>query len=461
MARWPAHHLSHSIEAMCAYRRGHRDAVPDERAMIRVINVYHGYEDPYTNYVLSEEKDLHLAFRTMATQQFPFQYRPHYRDLARAYSVFGKGLDRTAGQFASEYGLSILDWFRLPLCCFALLCDSTLPVVTTDQLLTAAGWGMPPIEDAAVKAFLRTASLDMQETGRLFREKRESLDKPYLHGLIRSQFMDVPLLEFANGSYVCPAPGFLFRNAADGLINRCRAYDPDFGAETGPAFEKFVKAVLGQLPSSRISRPDELDLDEPQRACDFAVETDDAVLLIECKAVSETARLMIESTIRNQNATSKIQSALDQLRQTARLATESSLGFDVADRPIFGIVVTYGQILFANSQWHRERILSWDASSAGPDLALPVNILSIADLEQFILVVASTNLTARQLIEQKEAEEYIERGDWVTFLPSLLRDHRATYLDLDVARRDMEELFRLTMGDDRYEEMMEKAEPEK
>ena len=146
--------------------------------------------------------------------------------------------------------------------------------------------------------------------------------------------------------------------------------------------------------------------------------------------------------------------------QTARLATESSLGFDVTDRPIFGIVVTYGQILFANSQWHRERILSWDDSSAGPDLAFPVNILSIADLEQFVLVVASTALTARQLIERKEAEEYLERGDWTTYLPSLLRDHREIYLDLDVARRDMEELFRLTMGDDRYEEMMDKPESE-
>ena len=36
------------------------------------------------------------------------------------------------------------------------------------------------------------------------------------------------------------------------------------------------------------------------------VETDDAILLIECKAVSETARFMLESAIRGQNATTKV-----------------------------------------------------------------------------------------------------------------------------------------------------------
>lgn len=460
MARWRPHDLIHSIEAMCAFRRGHRSTVADTRALARVLNVYHEHDDPYINYLLTTEQNLHLALRTMATQQFPFQYKPHYRDIGRAYSVFGKGLNRTSQLFQDQYDLSILDWFRLSLCCFALLRGRTPAVVTAEQLRTATGWGVPPIEPAAIDTFLRAASRTMSETGRQFRQDREGLDKPYLYGLIRSGFMDVPLLECTSGSYVCPVPGLLFRNAADGLIARCRGYDPVFGEEIGPAFEKYVMAVLSQLPSCNITRPDKLQYDEAQRACDFAVETDDAVLLIECKAVSETARFMLESAIRGQNATTKIQDGIVQICDTARLAHESSLGFDVAGRPLFGVVVTYGHILFANSEWYRKHILNWDASTSGPDLAMIPNIFSIPDLEQFVLVIASTDLTPRQLFESKAAQDYAKIGDWSTFLPQLVRDRQEADVHLDVAQRDMEELFRLTMGDDRYEQMMDPDDPE-
>jgi hypothetical protein len=89
LACWRPHDLIHAIEAMCAYRRGHRSICADQRALARVMNVYVKHEDPYTSHLLSVEQSVHLAFRTMAMQQFAFQYWAHYRDVARAYSIFG------------------------------------------------------------------------------------------------------------------------------------------------------------------------------------------------------------------------------------------------------------------------------------------------------------------------------------------------------------------------------------
>lgn len=454
-AQWRMHQLIHSIEAMCAYRRGHRSTIPDDRALAKVLNVYYEYDDPYTHYLLEVEQDLHLAFRTMATQQFPFQYRPHYRDIARAYSVFCKGLDQTAQLFEKDYGLSIIDWFRVSVCCFALINSDLASVVTTKQAMSAAGWGEPPIEPKAIHAFLKTTSRTIEETGLQFHADRDNLQRPYLYGLIQSGFISAPLLKCDLDTYVCPAPGLLFRNAADGLIKRCRKYDPVFGDEIGTAFETYVEAVLNQLPNCRMTRPDKLQINNHQRACDFAVETNDAVLLFECKAVSETAHLMLESTIRNQNATTQINDGVDQIRDTARRSQDGSLGFDVAGRRLFGFVVTYGYILFANSEWYRTKILGWDNSASESDLETVANILSINDLELFVLVVASTELSAKQLIELKEAENYITSGDWETFLQQVIRDRNTNHVHLDVAQRDMEELFTSTMGDERYKQMMD------
>lgn len=455
MARWRPHDLIHSIEAMCAYRRGHRSVIADNRALARVMNVYHAHCDPYIHHVLSAEQDLHLAFRTMAVQQFPFQYQGHLRDIARAYSVFGKGLGRTTAMFAADHGLSLLDWFRVSICCFAFLCDRRPPVFTLQQLQPAADWGVPSIGSAAITAFLRANSRTIEATGGQFRQDRDDLARPYLHGMIRSGFLDAPFLEYGPGEYVCPVPGLLFRNAADGVISRCRAYDPTFGAEAGPAFERYVQAVLAQLPSCTIIRPDEI-VGEAQQACDFAVETEDSVLLVECKAVSETTRFMLEKSIREQNSTTKVLEAVAQIRNTAELVANSSLGIDQAGRPLLGLVVTYGEILCANSRWHRERILRWNDSSVTFGLAGAPNILSIADLELFVLA-ASTGTTPRQLIERKEAQEYTATGDWSTFLPPLLDSQTEAGSEIDAAQRDMEELFRLTIGDEQYQVMLERT----
>ncbi len=44
---WPPHSLLHSIESNCAYARGHRDRSLDTNRLARIINLYHGYKDPY------------------------------------------------------------------------------------------------------------------------------------------------------------------------------------------------------------------------------------------------------------------------------------------------------------------------------------------------------------------------------------------------------------------------------
>lgn len=446
---WRPHHLIHAIEAMCAYMRGHRTLQLDRAWLAKVMNFYHDHEDTHIHHVLVVEQDMHLAVHNMASQQFQFQYNPHYRDMARGFAVLGNGLRVTADRFESKYGLTVNDWFRVTLCCFALLSSKNPPTVTVDSMQSAVGRGDPPLDATPILKYLELVSRTMDEVGEQFRAERDELSRPYLHWMIRSGFIERPLLEFETGCYVSPVPSLLFQNATTGLLRMCRPFSPDFGREIGESFAGYVREILGQLQHQNITQPDILAGDI-QRACDFAVETDDAVILIECKAVSETARFTLVNAMRQQNSTSKIHDGADQLYQTATNASPELLGFDRAGKPMYGLIVTLGCILFANSPWYRDRILDWGESHFPDSLVRDPYVMGVADLELFVLATISEGLTPRQLIEHKEAEDYMSVGDWDVYLPKLMRGRIRSEERLDAAERSMETLIRATLGDDYY-----------
>jgi hypothetical protein len=58
MAQWPPHFLVRAIEANCAYHNVHRADPVTERALAKVLREYHTYQDPLTDYLLDEARNL-------------------------------------------------------------------------------------------------------------------------------------------------------------------------------------------------------------------------------------------------------------------------------------------------------------------------------------------------------------------------------------------------------------------
>jgi len=60
MAMFPLHHLMHALEACCAY---HRKAYSEEvtrDSLRKLVNTYHNYDDPLSEYLLRESNRLDL-----------------------------------------------------------------------------------------------------------------------------------------------------------------------------------------------------------------------------------------------------------------------------------------------------------------------------------------------------------------------------------------------------------------
>jgi len=243
------------------------------------------------------------------------------------------------------------------------------------------------------------------------------------HFLIRSTFMERPIVKLDDGRIVAPIPELIFRHMGYKLRAMFEAIDIN-GHCVAESFEKYTEMVLNNLSSLvRLYTNNELEtLSYPDKSCDFLLITPTENILIECKAVDFRVKTLTKNAIYNCNAFSKIQKAIEQINSTLKNIQTKKLKIKELDKtkPFLKIVVTFGEMRGFNSDWILSELLSKErldikSSSENLNTTKPV-IISIEGLEKLIMYIESSGKSLIDIYNSKQEQGYCLTGDWDAFL---------------------------------------------
>jgi hypothetical protein len=430
LAKIRPHHLLHSIEANCVYARGqNRDSV-DQNVIARVMNVYYLHRDPLQSGLLGDGK-LDLFFLTMHREQIELQYSHSQDELARNQELFvsNNPIPKLSGEFLAERGLSFDVWIRL---CFLAFVAANTNESRLFHRSALAECDFHTIPADQVESFLQLTSVTTRQIAERFRSMRDCT-KPQFHSLIRPVFLQHPLIRLKQDIYLAPHPPLVLRHAGQGLYNAMKQL-PSFGAEFGASVQRYVGKVLN-CATRKLRAAGNLELEKlsPGKSCDFLVEFAESILLVESKATSFVAERLVENAILSDGSTAKIATGIEQLYTTAfdlHSGVFDSLGVDPA-KPVVGIVVTFGEIPFANSSWYRDSFILKRAESKLRTPAYPSAnmerwplVMSLGTLELLLMNLNSFDAGITALCDEKDSEPYIKTGDWDQFLKSKLAENQ-------------------------------------
>ncbi len=426
--RWrffPVHHLIHSIEANCAYSRSYINDPLTENRIRLFVNHYNSYYDPFIQYELTEKKSLHFALLAMSKQQFALQRHPSIIDLSRSLLLFveNNALPNISPLFLDTYKFSLHDWVYMCFAIHAFTYDRQPPLSNAGNYLNSEIKSLPK---RAVEPFLQLSSITPEEVGKNFKRIREK-HPTYLHIFLQSVFFTYPLLSFSNGNYLCIHPYLMIYHASEGLYRVCHSLNSElFYHEFSKSFERYVGRVLQEQSGIlNIWNESEILKISPGKVCDYVINLQDCVLLVECKASRYSSTLFTEKAVAQDNYTHKVADAFEQLYFTACRIKNGEIDTILGghEKPIVGICVTYGDFEFANSPWQFETfykpLMSEDIFADNGWTTIfdtTPQVLSIDNLERFISIVFGKYFTPLTLARDKLSERYEVVGDWSAYL---------------------------------------------
>jgi len=404
----PIHRVLHTIEANCAYANSMPARLPTPADVILAMQLYAPYEDAVQSYTVSRRGLLHFAMH-MTRHQVELHYQHSIEDVARTWNLFVRAdrINRLKKEMQSEYAISILQWMQL---CLLGACGAT----TADGRFSrrALEWGslVPP---SAIDSFMRLSAQNPKDIAANFLSESS---RPESYWLIRSQFLGTPLMDCGQNRILAPSVELIWRHSWHGIYRLIRSC-PSFSDEFGPMIEWYVRRVLScTTGATAIIAGGEIEkLVAPRRSCDFVVDFPSATLLVECKGVTFTNRWLDEDGILNDNSTGKVGDAMVQLYSTANDIAEGRLAWAgvAPGKPMVGVVATFGDIPFVNSDRYFDTFIFRRAEQAlqrpiYPSAAMsrrPI-VLSLASLELLIMLLNALGETPVTLYDQKAAESY-------------------------------------------------------
>jgi hypothetical protein len=116
------------------------------------------------------------------------------------------------------------------------------------------------------------------------------------------------------------------------------------------------------------------------------------------------------------------------------------------------VVVTYGELPFANSDWYFENVFLRRAKKRlkppiypSPNMQRRPMVVSLPTLELLIQAVNSTRTSFLSLYDDKQERSYVSIGDWDTYLRSKLSEIKATPEPLPFIEEEFDAFFE-TLG---------------
>jgi len=371
------------------------------------------------------QKDFSLWFLFMHREQIELQRDFSKSCLARLYRLFLKDnpMPMLNHGFEQMTGLNLRDWIK---CSFAVYgC-----VLKDQQLRFPRPIKLPDVnlDPRKFELFLDRASAMPSQIGAWFLNKRHGT-KSKFHTLIRSVFFQYPLIRHDDSNYVAPFPSLVFQYAESSIYETIKEL-PRFADEFGTSFETYVRGLVEQCAETPLVWTEGALKDAAKdKSCDFIIDQGSYLILVEVKATRFSRDILTPDNISTDNSTKKIAIAALQLLSSLRDLRDGrfrGLGID-ANKPAFAVIVTYGEVPFANSEWYFERYLrppiEERAASAGAlDLdsfeATPI-VLQANYFEILMGLLRYRFRTLPELIQDRTLQGYGATGDWDTYLIKL------------------------------------------
>lgn len=418
----PPHRLIHSIEANCAYwKTGYRDPVTPN-TVAKIMNTYSNFVDTYQLNTISES--LERFFLLMHREQIPLQKRASWANFLRSWVLFVQynSMAESRRKFHSHYGITMDQWLKVCFLCWTI----SLQEAGGSFLVVMIENPKIDISQETLECFLRHSARSPEEIGYYFIDMRKN--EPYeFHSLIRSCFFETPIVKFSDASIIVPHTHLLFLHAGEGLYRLAQTLGV-FATEFSDSFEAYIRRVLDSLQGI-ISIIDSRVMESTAtgKSCDFLIETEDTVILVECKACSFTANRLTNTAIENNNSTGKVAKGLVQLYASAKDLENGrfeKLGID-HNKTTIGIVVTFGEIPSANSKWYFEEFFLKRADKKLNEVIYPSKqmtrrpiVIDISGFERLVVTLNSDKRKLQDLYDKRETDGYHVTGDWGTWLAS-------------------------------------------
>lgn len=446
LAKIPPHRIMHSIEANCAYwKKGYADKV-NWNTVAKVMNTtYHDWTDPFLLAAIPE--NINRFMLMMYREQIELQKSTSWSYIMRVWRLFVRSpsMRKSNQEFQVEFGLTMDQWVKLCFVCWVIAINkkgNAFLIKNVPDPVTGIGVN-------EFDAFLKYSARSPSEIGNHFLQIRKVV--PYeFHSLIRSSFLEMPIIRFEDETIIVPHTHLLFRHSGEGLYRLSKDLN-SFSDDFGKSFEKYVQMVINDAKNTqKIITNKQLKKVVKGKICDFLIEMKDVVVLVECKACSFTANQFSDDAIKDNNSTTKVVQGLTQLYSTAKDLEDGlfdQFGID-KKKPTIGIVITFGEIPSANSDWYFQEFFLKQASDKLPQNLYPSKqmtrrpvVLDIQALEKLVAHLNTCEEGLLHLYDEKMGKSYHSVGDWEVWLDSKDEDNKITKL-LNFLKEDKKDFLR-------------------
>lgn len=291
------------------------------------------------------------------------------------------------------------------------------------------------LSSGSIGVYLEESGRTPEEVREQYLADRAAIEQPHLHACIPTGFLAYPLLRLERDEVLAPLPNLVLRRCYEGLHHvGVERIGKTFTAGLSQSFYEYVKKLLEESPRV-VARIGDSELEQmcPRRACDLAIETDREILLVECKATRMNSRILATGPLQKDTAIGKVREGIDQLVETAEAIRGGLLSARLRNPnlPIVGLVVTLGEIPFANSRSLRRRILeydSWNFPRTHP-MDLDPQIFTVKCLEALVAVEQESGDGWLEILRTKDPDNYLADGDWDVFLARRVTSKSSFELD--------------------------------
>lgn len=428
IAKYPPHYLIHSIEANCAYYRSYLNDELDDQKFRKIINHYIKYYDPVAKYFLSEIDDGFYPFLiNMARQQFHLQYIHGVNDLGRSIILFCESkYPRAEKLIKNKYGLSFKEWLTIGFGIYASTHDKRPAYISPEYFTNLE----PKLADEkSVYALFDILSITVDGVKDNYMRVRQSIGAKiasqydtYIQGV----FTEKPMLRMNENQYIVIYKPLLLKRIAEGIFDLCKSEWPgEFGNEFGHNFERYVENLLLEfIPKNQLITESILRRYSDDKVCDFIIINEDSLYLLECKGTEYSSYIATTNAMKQDNSTRKISTGIEQLYSTAKQIRKgvffNILG-DVSNKRIISSVITFKQLYFANIKWYWDKVISSSMDQSRKNsiekyFDYRPQVLSIGELEQFLLYSINQGKTHFEIFKEKLGQSESTSGDWAIYL---------------------------------------------
>ena len=409
------------------------------------MNVWHDNPNPLLEHTSNIEHLLCLMHR----EQMELQYHHSADQTARAQMLFvsGNPIPNLSQEFVAHYGLTIEKWIHLCWLCYVAANNHPGGLFCRRGV---QAYEHVEARDGELDVYFSLASRTPEGIRQRFRQEVLRLP-PEVRFLARSVFLETPIMDFDGEQMLAPHSPLLLRAGWQGTYRLMRQL-PSFGEDFGASVQRYVGRVLGSIAGVRVLlEPSEVEhLAGGNESCDYIVELENCVLLVECKATTFVAMGLLEDVIRKDGSTGKVAKGMVQVCATAHMLSQDAfLGAGISrNKPVVGIVATFGELPLVNSDWYFNAfILKREEKSLVPPIypsermkRRPI-VLSLQALENLVVLTNTLNVSPDDLYAEKETLPYIVVGDWLQFTMQKLRDATVSVQPLPFVRAEVDNLF--------------------